>query len=250
VSAGVVITGAARWQRATPGGLEAAAMPEIPPGIDPSAVRRSTRLGRIALAVASDALRGSGSLPAPEQTGLVVGTALADLDETAGFLGGIHARGARFASPQFFQRSVHGAVAGELAILFGLRAFNLTVSDGLASGEAALAAGLLAIRAGRVSRCLVVAVDGRSEALSQALAALGRPDDAGEGAAALVVETWASAQQRGAQVLASLAGVDLSQAPPFRPGRHGASGLCDVVDYVLGDSAASPAAVRLTASPK
>jgi hypothetical protein len=193
-------------------------MPEIPPGIDPSAVRRSTRLGRIALAVASDALRGSGSLPAPEQTGLVVGTALADLDETAGFLGGIHARGARFASPQFFQRSVHGAVAGELAILFGLRAFNLTVSDGLASGEAALAAGLLAIRAGRVSRCLVVAVDGRSEALSQALAALGRPDDAGEGAAALVVETWASAQQRGAQVLASLAGVDLSQAPPFRPG--------------------------------
>ncbi|MEZ4267120.1 MAG: beta-ketoacyl synthase N-terminal-like domain-containing protein [Myxococcota bacterium] len=243
----LVLSGAALWQPEIGGPSEE---PEIPAGIDPRTVRRSTRLGRIALAVASEALTRAALDPAPEDTALVVGTALADLDETAGFLGGIHARGARFASPQFFQRSVHGAVAGELAILLALRGYNLTVSEGMRSGEAALAAAILAVQAGRAPRALVVAIDGRSEALSAALNALGLPDEAGEGAAALVVETAADAARRGAPVLAALGGVNPSMAPGFSSGRHGASGLCDVARYALGESPAAPASVALTVSPK
>lgn len=247
MSGGLVITGAAVWEPEIGGSLRE---PEIPAGIDPRAVRRSTRLGRLALGVANEALLRAGLAAPPEDTGLVVGTALADLDETAGFLGGIHTRGARFASPQCFQRSVHGAVAGELAILFGLRGYNLTVSEGMASGEVALSAALLALQAGRAPRCLVVAVDGRSEALSAALRALGLPDEAGEGAAAIFVETAAVASARGAYALAAVDGVDASLATGCKPGRHGASGLCEVARYVLGASSVAPAAVALTASPK
>ncbi len=247
MSGALVITGAAVWQPEIGGSTKE---PAIPAGIDPRAVRRSTRLGRLALGVASEALLGAGLAAPPEDTGLVVGTALADLDETAGFLGGIHTRGARFASPQLFQRSVHGAVAGELAILFGLRGYNLTVSEGMASGEAALSAALLALWAGRAPRCLVVAVDGRSEALSAALGALGLPDVAGEGAAAIVVEAAAEAAARGARGLAAVRGVNPSMEARFEPGGHGASGLCELARYVLGESAVAPAAVTLAPSPK
>jgi 3-oxoacyl-(acyl-carrier-protein) synthase len=247
VSADLVITGAAVWPPEIGGSTQE---PATPAGIDARAVRRSTRLGRIALGVAHEALVRAGLASPPEDTGLVVGTALADLDETAGFLGGIHSRGARFASPQFFQRSVHGAVAGELAILFGLRGYNLTVSEGMGSGEAALSAGLLALWAGRAPRCLVVAIDGRSEALSAALEALGLADVAGEGAAAIVVESTGAARARGARVLSTVEGANASLASGCEPGRHGASGLCEVARYVLGESAVAPSSVRLSASPK
>lgn len=246
------VTGAAFWPPAgaTPG--QASPEPEVPDGVDPRTVRRSTRLGRLALGVASEALVQARLTPPPEGTGLVVGTALADLDETAGFLGGIHVRGARFASPQFFQRSVHGAVAGELAILFGLRGFNLTVSEGLSSGEAALEAGALAVRAGRAERCLIVAVDGRSQALTDALAALGIEGGQGEGAAAVVLETEEGARSRGAEVLLRLEGVDARRRPAPTVHTHGASSLCQLARYASGvPGAAPPASVSVgSESPK
>lgn len=155
------------------------ARPPAPERFGQGVLRRTSRLGRIALPVVEQALEHA-PVPRDADLGLVVGTGLADLDETLGFLGGLHARGERFASPQMFQRSVHSAVAGELAILYGLTGYNLTVTQGLASGEAALFAAALAVASGRCRRCLCVAVDGVSDGLLEALAALGvAPEAAG-----------------------------------------------------------------------
>ncbi len=156
--------------------------PDLPARFGPRAVRRLTRLTRLALPAVEAAL---GAIDDPT-VGLVVGTGLADLEQTAGFLDGLHDRGPRYASPQMFQRSVHGAVAGELAILYNLRGYNMTVTQGLDSSRAALALAQLALDAGRCQRCLCVAVDALTPALIEATAALGRPPPA-EGAAALLL---------------------------------------------------------------
>ena len=167
-----------------PGGAQRITRIEPPARFSKAVLRRTSRLGQLALPVVEAALLQAESTAGPE-LGLVVGTGLADLDETIGFLQGVHERGERFASPQMFQRSVHSAVAGELAILYHLTGYNLTVTQGLASGEAALLAAALAVASGRCERCLCVAVDGVSDALLMALADLGHaPEAAGEGAAA------------------------------------------------------------------
>ncbi len=121
-------------------------------------LRRVTDLCRLALPTVEAALTEAGMEPEPTM-GLVVGTGLADLGETAAFLDALHARGESFASPQAFQKSVHGALAGELAILYGLRGYDVTVTQGRRSGEAALLVAWLAVRTGRCDLCLCVAAD-------------------------------------------------------------------------------------------
>ncbi len=222
--------------------------PPAPDWISKGVLRRLSRLGRLALPVVELVLKESG-VSIDDQLGLVVGTGLADLDETLGFLQGLHTRGERFASPQMFQRSVHSAVAGELAIVYGLTGYNVTISQGLASGEAALFQAALAVASGRCRTCLCVAVDGVSEGLLTALAALGlSPDAAGEGAAALLLQ----AQCEDAQAAARLVGVDLKaaershQGTSLPRGTHGALGLVQTVHALQGLSgAAFPAGVEV-----
>jgi len=225
-----------------PGGAPRITRFEPPARFSKAVLRRTSRLGQLALPVVEAALAQAGLTPGPE-LGLVVGTGLADLDETIGFLSGVHERGERFASPQMFQRSVHSAVAGELAILYGLTGYNLTVTQGLASGEAALLAAALAVASGRCQRCLCVAVDGVSDALLLALADLGHaPDAAGEGAAALILGPPATSE---VPTLAWLEGVDVSAAEAatrgadLPTGAHGAMGLVRTVQAILREPGAA-----------
>ncbi len=186
--------------------------PDPPARFNPRALRRITRLTGLALPCVEHAL---GERTPEASMGLVVGTGLADLEQTSGLLDGVHTRGAAYASPQMFQRSVHGAVAGELAILYGLRGYNLTVTQGLRSAEAALELADLAIRAGRCTTCLCVAVDAVSPALLEAMSALGRPPPA-EGAAAVL-----------------LGGGEAIEWDPGEPGSYGAAALVRVAQAWL-----------------
>lgn len=224
-----------------PGGAQRITRIEPPARFSKAVLRRTSRLGQLALPVVEAALLQAESTAGPE-LGLVVGTGLADLDETIGFLQGVHERGERFASPQMFQRSVHSAVAGELAILYHLTGYNLTVTQGLASGEAALLAAALAVASGRCERCLCVAVDGVSDALLMALADLGHaPEAAGEGAAALVL----GPPDHAGPALAWLEGVDVAAAEAatrgadLPTGAHGAMGLVRTAQAILREPAAA-----------
>ncbi|MBU0551701.1 beta-ketoacyl synthase chain length factor [Myxococcota bacterium] len=124
-----------------------------PARFEASALRRLTAPTALALPLMAPITEG---VTLDETVGLVAGLDLADLSQTMSFLEGYQARGPRFASPQSFQRSVHGAMAGELAILYGLRGWNMTVTQGPQTGAAALYQAWLALRAGRCRQCLCV----------------------------------------------------------------------------------------------
>jgi 3-oxoacyl-(acyl-carrier-protein) synthase len=218
--------------------------------LDPALVRRTSRLGRLAMWAVEEAFAGAGITVTPD-LGLVVGTALGDLDETSGFLEGVHKRGATFGSPQHFQRSLHSAIAGELAILYGLTGYNVTVTQGLWTGEAALYQAALAVRSGRCSRCLCVAVDGVSNALLAALAKLGETLPAGEGAAAVLLEKHHAAPRLA--TLLDVSPVTPAPSPSLGAARdvgelgvHGALGLVRLVRAIEGRSFSSaPPGMRL-----
>jgi len=199
------------------------------------ALRRVSRIGQLALAAVDQAWTSS-ELVADSDTGLVFGTALADTHETSEFLRGMYDRGPKLAKPKHFQRSVHGAAAGELALLYGLTGYNLTVTQGVHSGDAALYAAALAVRSGRCERCLCVAADTLSSPLLLAHSVLGYKDvPVGEAAAAVVLEHPKDAVERGADILGTLHEGDLArtQAGPLTAiedvGLCGAGGLIRAV---------------------
>lgn len=235
----LVITGAASLLPAVPAsgddGVHRLATISPPARFAPRRLRRTTRLGRLALAVADGALIDANLEPTPA-LGLVVGSALADLEETEALLTGVHTRGAALASPLHFQRSVLGAVAGELALLLGLRGWNLTITDGLVTSDAALAAGELAVRAGRCDRCLVVVADTLSAGLLSARSALAPAAAVTEAAAAVVIERADAAAGRGASAR-PLPPTDLGaarRAPPLPLPELGYCGSAGLIRFVDG----------------
>ncbi len=197
-----------------------------PERFSPLQLRRVSRLGKLALAAADQAATAA-SLPSDSNTGLVVGTALADMEEATQFLRSMYDRGPKLAKPRHFQRSVHGAIAGELALLYGLTGYNLTVSEGVHSGEAALYAAALAVRTGRCERCLCVAADSLCSPLLLAHSVLGYGQvPVGEASAAVVLEHPKDAVDRDADILATLYRGDLADAQNGELLRTDGLGVC------------------------
>jgi 3-oxoacyl-[acyl-carrier-protein] synthase II len=134
--------------------------------------------------------------------------------------------GPAYASPMDFANTVINAAAGQAAILHDLRGVNTTVSTGITSGLQAVAYAADLIRAGRAHALLAGGADElcfesfygfeRAGLLCRSDVHEGHypiPFDArrngsalGEGAALLMLEDAASARERGARVLAEVAG--------------------------------------------
>lgn len=230
----VVVTGAA----------SAPAEAAPPARFSAADLRRSSRLCRMALPAIEAAL-AQAALAGRTDLGLVVGSGLGNLDDAATFLDEVHEGGGP-GSPQRFTRSLLSSLGGELAILYGLRSWSLTVTQGMRSGEAALRLAALAVSAGRCPACLCVAADAACEALRVALRELHTDAAVGEGAAALVVESESHARARGARILARLHGVDLAAAgQPVADGLgvHGSVGLVRAA-LALRDGGAPPPGIH------
>lgn len=110
----------------------------------------------------------------------------------------------RGASPGRFKDTLHNACAGWLAVLYGMHGPNMTLVNGPAAGSAALELGLRTIRLGRADSLLVGGVE-RLEAMHVAMA--GPERVVGDGAAFLLLEDKATAEKRGANVLAEFLAV-------------------------------------------
>jgi 3-oxoacyl-[acyl-carrier-protein] synthase II len=129
--------------------------------------------------------------------------------------------------PVFHEAALFGAISERLADRFGTRGLPVTLSTACASGVTAIQLGIEAIRQGRTTRALTVATDGSLSAealirfsLLSALSTANDPPQAAakpfsknrdgfvmaEGAAALVLESYAAATARGAKILGVLAG--------------------------------------------
>lgn len=147
----------------------------------PSAfVRRLRRLPRLLLALANAAHAQAGTRTAPDF--LAVGTAWGPLAETWEFLRKLFESNDQFSSPMDFIGSVNNAPAGQVALLLGAQAPNLTFSSGDDSFAQAVLSASLAIAAG-ASNALVLAAEAYEPKLSPLLDAdaASTPCDGGAG---------------------------------------------------------------------
>jgi 3-oxoacyl-[acyl-carrier-protein] synthase II len=198
--------------------------------IPPMKLRRVDDVGRVALACARLALEDAGWRARGEgydDIGVALGTYTADLDSTVAYLRGLIKDGPAGVPALLFSNTVSNASASLCAMEWGLRGPNVTFNQREASSLAALAFAVAAVRDRRAAVMLTGGADrvdeiffkahDRFHALSPKRAGgeeAARPFDRrrngfvlGEGGFLLVVESAASAQQRGARVYGEILGV-------------------------------------------
>lgn len=205
-------------------------------GFDPAALlggrglRYKDRATRLGLLVAARALRDAelldraeaAVLTPPDSVGVVVSSNLGNLDTVCRITGAIAAGSVTDASPMDLPNASSNVIASSMAIRFGLRGPNIMVCNGASSGlDAVYLAGSL-IGAGRVPRVLVAGVEPVNDVVEDLARVPAR--HLFDGAAAVVLESEASAEVRGAVPRVRLGGY----------ARRGAAG--DSAGRVLGDS--------------
>ena len=190
-------------------------------------VKDMSRTSQLACSAAAGNSRGIEGVAA-EDVGVVFGSAWGSLTTVIEFERAAYLDGARFVDPILFTETVSSVPAGQVAILYGWSAFNVTVSSGSASGLAGLRQALAFLEEGRGS----VAVAGGDEINLPLLRALRRrglvTNDAGslplamgrsgpvgaEGACFLTIESEQHARRRGVQAVATVR----SSGGRFAPG--------------------------------
>jgi 3-oxoacyl-(acyl-carrier-protein) synthase len=222
-------------------------------------LRRMDNCSRFSLVAAQLALENAGLLQSGEQgpepvedlsaCGIVFGTGTAGSTSVAEYLQGLLVEAAEGQFPMLFPNTVPNAPAGQVAIRFGIRGPNATVSQRESSGLHALARAAELIRLGRCHRVLVAGVDEFSAELLAFYDRMGflspgrsggeescRPFSArrngwmvGEGAYALVLESADQARRRGAELLGRILGTGWSGSTcsTYRwPEEHGSYTRC------------------------
>ncbi|MBI4517701.1 MAG: hypothetical protein HY699_17990 [Deltaproteobacteria bacterium] len=203
-------------------------------------LRRMDNCSRMVVAASRMALDDAGiaaaTLP-PARVGVIVGSALGDISESAVQLERVFSKGPAAASPMIFPNLVLNAAASYTAMELGVTGVNFTVTQAETTGEQAIILGCAAVRAGRAD---VVLAGGGDELAGivcdiyrRAGALSGQhggdewcsPYDAGrngvvlgEGAAMLALESAERARVRGARVYAEIEGdANFSVgAPPYQ----------------------------------
>jgi 3-oxoacyl-(acyl-carrier-protein) synthase len=200
---------------------------EIPaeslPDVDEA--RRWSRLSYMTVTACRQAVVEAGfdTSPTLHQCGLVVGTEFGDLRSTEAFAGGFLRKGPLGLSPLLFPNTVMNAMAGATSMALGLKGPMLTLNQRGVAGEAAVARAIALITAGRAPAVIACGVDELFATVYETLVLLQvpsprdggeeacRPFDQrhngpvlGEGATALLIESPAHAQARGAPILAEV----------------------------------------------
>lgn len=198
--------------------------------MDPKEARRRDRFEQFAAVAAQQAIRQSGVQFTEENSGRVgvlISSAIGGLSATFDIFETMHQFGPRRISPFSIPMLMSNGAASLVTIDYGLRGPSFSVASACASGADAIGLAWLFLRAGLID----IAIAGASDATISApgvatfdrLGALSRrtenitstpqPFDLhrdglvmGEGAAVLVLERERHARQRGAEILAELAG--------------------------------------------
>lgn len=208
-------------------GLRSHSAALLPPDVFPQTdeARRWSRLSHMTVLACRQAV-ADAALDSPAQRrklGLVVGTEFGDLRSTAAFGEGFLRRGPGGLSPLLFPNTVMNAMAGTTSIALGLQGPMLTLNQPGIAGEVAVIRAIALLQAGRAEAVVACGVDELFPLLYSTLTQLyaTSPQDngpeaclpfdqrhngssLGEGATALVLETLAHAQARGATILAEV----------------------------------------------
>ncbi|MFB7513092.1 beta-ketoacyl synthase N-terminal-like domain-containing protein [Streptomyces sp. NPDC056144] len=181
--------------------------------------RRMDKVSQLAVAscraaLASAGLDGDGAdAEGLAATGVVLGTAIGPMESGELFTLPVLTEGAGEANPAVFTNTVYNGAAGHVAMALGTRGPTSTLTSGHAAGAAALGVAYDMLRAGRVERLLVPAVEAFSPATLDAYRSIplfgspaGRRYTLAEAGIALVLERRESAERRGATIHAVVLG--------------------------------------------
>jgi 3-oxoacyl-[acyl-carrier-protein] synthase II len=242
----------------------AAAVRDFDPArfIAPLKMRRIDAVGRLALSGAHMLFDDAGCRPGPEgrdDVGVALGTFTAGLDSLVEYLDGLVERGPTGVPAILFSNTVANAPASLCAIEFGLRGPNVTFNQREASGIAALAFGVDAVRHGRATTMVCGGADSveqiffkvhdRFRALSPMRGTdareAARPFDRdrngftlGEGCFLLLVESAPAAAARGARVFGEILGIGAASTPtPPNEWPATGAGLARAMRHALADAA-------------
>jgi 3-oxoacyl-[acyl-carrier-protein] synthase II len=198
--------------------------------MDRKEARRMARFSQFSVAAARMALDDSGlDLDREERTriGVLLGNGNGGYPETDDAVRQIISKGGNRLDPFYMSKTLPNMAAAQVAMQFGLKGYNNTVTTACAAGTQAIGDALDVIRLGRAD--VMLAGGGEAGICELGLAAFAimralstrqddpakasRPFDAGrdgfvcaEGAGMFVLETIEHAERRGARILAELAG--------------------------------------------
>jgi 3-oxoacyl-[acyl-carrier-protein] synthase-1/3-oxoacyl-[acyl-carrier-protein] synthase II len=167
--------------------LDRAAMAAALRGRHPH-LHRLDELSRLVVSAVHRLSLEEGKFPS-EGTGLIVGHALATLEQNELFDARRRERGGRAVEPRLFPATSPNAAAGECAIAFGLTGPTFAVGASLHGGLEALGVARDLVAAGDANVMLVVAADLAGGVSSALLAAAGAPPLPGGATACLLSST-------------------------------------------------------------
>ena len=198
--------------------------------LDPKEIRKLDPFSIYALVATQEAISMSGldseSLN-PDRIGVTIGTGVGGIQTLEDQQRVIDQKGARRVSPQFVPKMIANIAGGHLSIRWGLRGPNQTVTSACASATDAIGMAMRLILSGDADAmvtggteasvtALTIAGFANMKALSQSNEIperASRPFDKdrdgfvlGEGSGMLVIERESHAKNRGAHILAELAG--------------------------------------------
>ena len=204
-----------------------------PPDLSPKDARRMARFTRFAVGAAGEALTRAGLDPSPEKrnfdpfrSGVLFSSALGGVDAYDQGCEALGTRGPNGVSAFFIPKFMPNAASGTAAIRFGFKGPNFAPLSACASGADSIGEGLWLIRrgdadlvlAGGSDASITPQVTGGFNSLT-ALSPIMPPEEAcrpfdlhregfvlSEGAGALVLEELRHALDRGAPILAEVAG--------------------------------------------
>src|ERR1019366_3061447 len=186
--------------------------------------------GKLATTVAQAALADAAATGAPRDAfGVVMGSAYAAVDDCGSFMLRVLEKGPRLASPADFPNLVPSSPIGHASIYLSLGGPAMATADLQASGESAIATAYEAIAAGLTDGIVAGACPVAAVLIDELFVPLFDDHTAdaprAEGAAALVLESAKSAEERGARSLAVIDhlaighGGKLALPPPSNPAR-------------------------------
>lgn len=135
-------------------------------------MRRMNTLSRFGVAAAKLAIEDCGAALQPD-TGVAIGTAFGPVQTSVEYMQEYVEKGAALAPPQLFAESVANAPGSHIAIEWGLRGFNVTITQRESSALAAAMYAATQLAKGSASAALIGGVEEANELLFSVLNRIG-----------------------------------------------------------------------------